>query len=126
VAALVVAGCGSSQHSPASSAPTGTTPVTKAGFINQLSSLCTRANDAFSATHNLKGEVAVVSHYVALFGSLQPPAQFRSLYAKYVAVLQKELAALRQGNQNELFKLAHSQAKPLVKKIGATGCITSS
>jgi hypothetical protein len=64
---------------------------------------------------------------VALFSSLHPPpGQLRTLYGQYVAVLQRELAALKKGNQNELFKLAHNDAKPLVKKIGATGCVTGS
>jgi hypothetical protein len=125
VAAIALAGCGGSAHNTTPNPPKPP-PVTKDSFDADLSSLCTRANNAFGAAHNVKGEVAVVSRYVALFASLKPPPQLQSLYAQYVAVLRKELAALKQGNQNELFKLAKNDAKPLVTKIGATGCVTSS
>jgi hypothetical protein len=40
-------------------------------------------------------------------------------------VLSQELAALKRGNSAELFKLAHTKAKPLAQKLGATGCISS-
>lgn len=129
-AGLAVAGCGgSSNHvSTGTGGGTGTTSTasSKAVFLAHLNSLCLRANNAFSAAHNLPGQVAVVSHYVALFGALQAPPNLRSEYAQYVVILQKELGDLKKGDTNGLFKLAHSQAKPLVKKIGATSCVTGS
>ncbi len=125
--ALAAAGCGGSSNGKSGSG-TGTNSAAsaKAAFVTQLDKLCTRADAAFSATHNVQGEESVVSHYVAEFSSLKPPAALSSLYARYVTVLGKELTALKQGNQNELFKLAHSQAKPLVKQMGAFGCVTGS
>jgi hypothetical protein len=127
IGALAVAGCGgSSKHPFASGTGTTSTAHSRAAFIAQLNSLCTRANDAFSAAHNTQGQVAVVSHYVALFKAVPAPPQLRALYARYLLVLEKELADLKKGDSNGLFQLAHSQAKPLIKQIGATGCITSS
>lgn len=124
--ALAGTGCGGSSKSGGSGTGTTSSASSKAAFISQLNSLCKKANTAFSATHNVQGEVAVVSHYVSLFGALKPPSELSSLYTRYLAVLRRELAALKHGNQNELFKLAHSQAKPLVKQIGAFGCVTGS
>jgi hypothetical protein len=126
--ALTAGGCGGSSTAGTGTGGTATTSAaaSKAAFISRLDSLCTKADNAFSATHNLAGEVTVVSRYLAQFSALKAPPQLGVLYARYVAVLEKELAALRKGNQNELFKLAHSQAKPLVKQIGALGCVTGS
>lgn len=128
VAGLAATGCGGSSNHGSSGTGTGTnsSASSRAGFIAQLNSLCNRANNAFSAAHSTQGQVAVVSRYVARFGSLKAPPELRGLYAQYVAVLEKELAALRQGDTQALFKLAHNQAKPLVKRIGAEGCVTGS
>jgi hypothetical protein len=126
--ALAAAGCGGSSKAGSGGSGTGTNSAAsaKAAFVSRLDKLCTRADAAFSATHNLQGEEAVVSHYVTMFSALKAPAELSSLYARYVTVLGKELTALKQGNQNELFNLAHSQAKPLVKQMGAFGCVTGS
>jgi hypothetical protein len=128
VTALVLAGCGGSAKNASTTGGTGTTSTanSKALFLAQLNSLCERANNAFSAAHDLKGQVAVVSHYVSLFGAVKAPPQLRTLYAEYLAVLEKELADLRKGDTKGLFNLAHNQAKPLVEKIGAKGCVTAS
>lgn len=67
-----------------------------------------------------------MAHYVALFGALQAPSQLKALYGRYVVVLEKELVDLKKGDQNGLFALAHNQAKPLVKQIGAMACVTGS
>jgi hypothetical protein len=128
VVALTLAGCGGSSNHSANPGGTGTTSTanSKALFIAQLNSLCGKADSAFAAAHNASGQEAVVSHYVALFAALKAPPALKSLYSQYVSVLQKELVDLKKGDSKGLFKLAHDQAKPLVKKIGAEGCVTSS
>ncbi|MFL5822262.1 MAG: hypothetical protein ACJ764_02345 [Solirubrobacteraceae bacterium] len=123
-AALVIAGCGgSSTHSTTTSHAAA---QARATFVAQLNSVCMRANAAFAAAHTHSGQVAVVSHYIHVFSSVFAPAELRALYAKYLAVLEQELAALKSGDTNALFALAHSKAKPLAKQLGAKGCITSS
>ena len=68
-----------------------------------------------AAPKNSKSQTAVVTHYVAAFKSLNPPAQLHSLYTQYVAVLEQELADLKQGNFGGLIKLRDTQARPLVQ-----------
>ena len=128
LATLILAGCGGSSTHASNPGGTGTTSTanSKALFIAQLNSLCSKANAAFSAAHDPKGQEAVVSHYVSVFAAVKAPPALQSLYAQYVAVLQKELVDLKKGDSNGLYKLAHDQAKPLIKKIGAMGCVTAS
>jgi hypothetical protein len=126
VAVLAVAGCGSSSKPNTTSNAAKPAPLTKATFVASLNSLCTRADSAFAAAHSLKGETAVVSHYLVLFKSLKPPPQLASLYSRYTAVIAHELTDIQKDNLNGLYALAHSQAKPLVKQIGAIHCITGS
>jgi hypothetical protein len=126
LACLALAACGGS------SSPGGTvrvvkpSGVTKTAFDAQVSSLCSRANSAFGAAKTNSGQVAVISHYLTVFHSVKAPSQLQSTYSQYLAVLAQELAALKQGDTKQLFQLAHNRAKPLAKKLGATGCITGS
>jgi hypothetical protein len=126
VAVVALAGCGSSSKPNTGPNPPKPAPVTKASFLASLNSLCIRADSAFAATHNVNGQTAVVSHYLVLFKSLRPPSQLQSLYSRYTTVLAHELGDLHKGNVNGLYALAHSQAKPLVQKIGAVHCVTGS
>ena len=130
MATVALAGCGGSSNNSTNGGGGGTgttsTAHSKALFLAQLNSLCMKANNAFSAAHNASGQEAVVSHYVALFAAIKAPPALKSEYAQYVAVLQKELVDLKKGDSAGLFKLAHDQAKPLIKKIGAQGCVTAS
>jgi hypothetical protein len=122
-ACLLLAACGSS-------GPGGTVrvvhtpPPTKAGFAVALGSLCTRANSAFGVAKGNKDQVSVISHYLIVFRSLNPPASEKSVYSQYLGVLQQELAALKRGDSSELFKLSRTKARPLAQQLGATGCVT--
>ena len=121
-AALAMAGCGgSSTHSPTTS-----NAAARAVFVAHVNSTCTRANAAFRAANTHSGQVAVISHYIQVFRSIPAPADVKPVYEKYIAVLEQELAALKKGDTNELFSLAHNKAKPLVKQLGAVGCVTGS
>lgn len=125
VVVLALTGCGGSSKHGSTGTGTNAAP-TRATFIAQLNSLCVRANNAYAAAPNTQGKVAVIARYVRLFAALQAPSQLKSLYARYVAVLGQELVQLRKGSINGLYNLAHNQARPLVTKIGATQCVTSS
>jgi hypothetical protein len=122
LACLLLAACGSS------STPTvrvvRTPPATKAGFAVALGSLCTRANSAFGAAKGNKDQVSVISHYLIVFRSLNPPASEKSVYSQYLDVLAQELAALKRGDSSELFKLSRTKARPLAQQLAATGCIS--
>ena len=128
IAALAMAGCGGSSKSGSTTSNTSNTSKTPAHavFVAQLNSTCTRANAAFSAAKTHSGQVAVISHYIEAFKSIHAPADVKSVYQQYISVLEQELAALKKGDTNALFQLAHSKAKPLVKQLGATGCVTGS
>jgi hypothetical protein len=127
---LVIAACLALAACGGSSKPGGTvkvarpSPVTKASFDTQVSSLCKRANDAFGVAKTNSGQVAVISHYLTVFHSVKAPSSLQSLYSQYLGVLAQELAALKQGDKKKLFQLAHNKARPLVQKLGATGCIS--
>ena len=121
-AALAIAGCGSS--SSEKNTPSTTAPVTRQAFVAQLDSLCKRANAAFQAAPNKTAQATIVAKYVAIFRSVDTPPQLKALYARYIAVLEKELADLKRGDTNGLSQLATTQARPLAKQLGATGCVT--
>jgi hypothetical protein len=120
--ALAAAACGGgSNPGTGTSQPAG---VSKATFDAKVGSLCQRANDAFGAAKGTKAQASVIAHYLIVFRSVKVPSQLQGLYTRYLGVLAQELAALKQGDSNRLFQLAHTQARPLAKQLGATGCVT--
>jgi hypothetical protein len=125
LACLTIAACGGSSKSSGTVKVEHPPKVTKASFDAQVGSLCQRANSAFNATKTKSGHVAVISHYLIVFRSVKVPSDLKATYTQYLGVLAQELAALKRGDLNQVFKLAHSKAKPLAQKLGATGCITS-
>ena len=90
--------------------------------MNQLDSICKRANDAYIAAKKPAGQVAAIQHYLVVFRGVKAPQLLRPVYAQYLTVLGKELAALKRGNAAGLVKIRDTQAGPLVKRLGATGC----
>lgn len=120
---LGIAACGSSGSS-STVRVLRPSPVTKTSFDAQVGSLCGRANSAFGAAKGTKAQVAVISHYLAVFRSVKAPSQLKALYSQYLAVLTQELSALRRGDSAQLFSLARTRARPLARQLGATGCIT--
>jgi hypothetical protein len=123
LACLLLAACGSS-GSGGTVRVVHTPPATKATFAVALGSLCQKANNAFGVAKGNKDQVSVISHYLIVFRSLNVPANEKSLYDQYLGVLQQELAALKSGDSNKLFTLAHTKARPLAQQLGAKGCIT--
>lgn len=87
-----------------------------------MSSICRRANAAYNAAPKLSGQVAAIQHYLTVFHGVKAPPQLQSTYARYLTVLAKELAALKKGDNAGLIKLRNTQAGPLVRQLGATGC----
>jgi hypothetical protein len=90
--------------------------------VAQLNSVCKRANAAYLAAKKPAGQVAAIQHYLGVFHGVKPPPLLQPEYSKYLTVLAKELAALKQGNGAKLVKIRNTQAGPLVKRLGATGC----
>ncbi len=131
ICCLGLAACGGSSGSGATkSTKTGTvsnatgpgaTAANKA-FATHLSSICVQANKAYNATSKQSAQVAVIQHYLTVFQGLKAPPQLDSAYALYLAVLAKELRDLKQGDTAGLIKVRDSQAGPLVRQLGATGC----
>jgi hypothetical protein len=66
----------------------------------------------------------VVARYLPRFAALRPPPALRTLYARYVDVLRLESDALRAGNTRVLTELVTTRARPLARRLGASGCIT--
>jgi hypothetical protein len=126
LACLAIAACGSSSKPSTTAKVQHPPPVTKASFDAEVGSLCQRANSAFGVAKTHSGQVAVISHYLTVFRSVKVPSQLKATYAKYLGVIAQELAALKRGDKNQVFQLAHSKAKPLARALGAKGCITGS
>jgi hypothetical protein len=123
-ACLAISACGGSSGSSSTGPGTSSTAspaAAKAAFDKQLSSLCRRANAAYiKASKGAKA--AVIQHYLALFKTVKAPPQLDSSYALYLAVIAKELRALKRGDTAALAKIRDTQAGPLVGQLGATGC----
>ncbi|HEY1523917.1 MAG TPA: hypothetical protein VGF70_12970 [Solirubrobacteraceae bacterium] len=128
IACLGLAACGGSSGSGStaargsSTAASGTSGVTEAAFRKQLSSICRRANAAYNKAPKQAGKVAVIQHYLDVFRAVKAPKLLDSPYALYLAVLAKELSDLKNGNAAGLAKVRDTQAGPLVRQLGATGC----
>ena len=122
---LAISACGGSSGSSSTSAGSGSTAgsaAAKATFVKQLNSLCRRANAAYIKASKQSGQVAVIQHYLTLFRKVKAPPQLDSSYALYLAVLGKELRALKRGDSKALGKIRDTEAGPLVGQLGATGC----
>ena len=124
LACLAIAACGSSSKSGTTAKVQHPPAVTKASFDVQVGSLCQRANSAFGAAKTHSGQVAVISHYLTVFHSVKVPSQLKATYAQYLGVIAQELAALKRGDNKQLNHLVVTQARPLAKKLGATGCVS--
>lgn len=125
---LALAACGGSSGNGSTSgattaakAPNSTGP-TDATFVSQLDSVCKRANAAYLAAPTAKAQVAVIQRYLGEFRAVKAPPLLKPVYSSYVAVLAKELDALKRGDSAGLIKLRNTQAGPLVRRLGATGC----
>ena len=131
VCCLGLAACGGSSGSGATKTtktPTvnnatgpGAVAANKA-FATHLSSICVAANKAYIAAGKPSAQVAVIQHYLTLFQAVKAPPQLDSAYALYLAVLAKELRDLKRGDVSGLIKVRNSQAGPLVRQLGASGC----
>jgi membrane-bound lytic murein transglycosylase B len=124
---LGLVACGGSSGSGSTKSvagPTATTssPAANAAFAHKLSSICKKANAAYIAASKPSAQVAVIQRYLKIFQALKAPASLDSAYALYLAVLSKELRALKKGNSAGLAKIRDTQAGPLVRQLGATGC----
>jgi hypothetical protein len=86
--------------------------------------MCVRANRAFVNASGVRAQSAVVARYVPRFESLEPPAQLRQLYRRYLAVLRLESAALKARDTAALTQLVTTRARPLAGKLGASRCVT--
>lgn len=136
IGALALAGCGGSSTTTTKSAATSTAPAKTSSspsgtasshaLASRLSALCQAANTAFAAAPNGKEAAAIIAKFVIHVRSLKVPPQLQPTFSQYLSVIMKELKALEHGNQKAVFQLAHSKAKPLARKLGATGCVTSS
>jgi hypothetical protein len=121
---LALAACGGSSGSSSTSTSAGGTRSSTANiaFDAQVSSICRRANAAYIAAHGSAHQVAVIQRYLLVFRGVKAPAPLQSVYSRYLTVLAKELAALKRGDSAGLVKLRDTQAGPLVRQLGATGC----
>jgi hypothetical protein len=117
---LAIAACGGS--GTGSTGTTGTSAAAKTAFVKQLNSLCRRANAAYLKAPKQAGKVAAIQRYLALFRKVKAPPELDSSYALYLAVLGKELADLKHGDAAGLAKVRDTQAGPLIRQLGATGC----
>jgi hypothetical protein len=122
-----LAACGGSSGSGSTKATkTGTVTtsaaISNAAFAAQLSSSCKRANAAYNSAKGQSGQVAAIQHFLTDVQGLKAPSQLDSAFALYLAVIAKELRALKRGDSAGLGKIRDSQAGPLVRQLGATGC----
>lgn len=116
-------GSGSTGTTKAGSNATSTSsPKANAAFAAHLSSICKQANAAYIKAGKPSAQVAVIQHYLTIFQAVKAPASLDSAYALYLAVLGKELRALKRGDAAALIKIRNTQAGPLVRQLGATGC----
>ena len=128
VCCLGLAACGGSGSGKASKTVTVTSgsasnsPAANAAFSAQLSSICKKANAAYIKAGKPSAQVAVIQHYLTVFNAVKAPPALDSAYALYLAVLGKELRALKRGDSAGLIKIRDTQAGPLVRQLGATGC----
>jgi hypothetical protein len=129
IACLGLAACGgsSSSSSTAGSGTNAENTITRAEvaarnhFLAQLNSACKRANAAYLKAKPAN-QPAVIQRYLGVFKSIKAPPLVKTTYSRYLGVLAKELAALKQGNPALLTKLRDTQAGPLVQQLGAKGC----
>lgn len=126
VCCLGLAACGGSSGSGSTSGAatktSGNSPAANAAFSAQLSSICKKANAAYIKARKPSAQVAVIQHYLTVFNAVKAPPALDSAYALYLAVLAKELRALKRGDSAGLIKIRDTQAGPLVRQLGATGC----
>lgn len=129
VCCLGLVACGgssaTSSTTPASTRPIRTHPPpspAEVAFAAHLSSICRKANAAYNAAHNSKGQVAAIQRYLVVFRGVKAPARLQSIYSRYVAVLAAELAALKGGDSKKLIEIRDTKAGPLVRQLRATGC----
>jgi hypothetical protein len=109
-AAVALAGCG------------GSSSAGSHDFVRQLDTLCTAANHAFSSASTSQAQSGVVMHFLTKAHSLNAPANLRSLYSRYLAVLGSELHALEHGNSTAVQDMAQKLARPLATRLGAGAC----
>ena len=123
LACLGIAACGGSGSS-STVRVLRPTQATKASFVAQVNSICTRADNAFVAAKTPKGKVSVIQSYIGVFKGVKVPSDLQADYARYVSVLTQELADLKHNDSSGLVKLRDSQARPLAQKLGLTACIS--
>lgn len=135
IAALAVAGCGSSSKSkttpaaPAtpstpSTASTGTStaPAPKSGFAAQLNALCKQGNEqARSAGNNLPKVAAIAEGLVPKFEALTPPPADKAAYEEFIANTKAEIAAAKKNDKAALQNLV-AKEHSVGQKLGAPAC----
>jgi predicted small secreted protein len=128
IACLGLAACGGSSGSSSTTSSGGSqtsggaSAFSPAAFRTQLSGICRRANAAYNKAPTQAKQVGVIQHYLGVFRALRAPKELDSAYALYLAVLAKELRDLKKGDAAGLAKVRDTQAGPLVRQLGATGC----
>jgi hypothetical protein len=120
--ALALAGCGGSSHNHTGSSSQSSATAAKSEFVAKLDSLCNQTNAAYQSAPSVAGATSAVKRYMPRFSSLEPPASLASLYSRYTAVLEQELAQLERGHQTQVTRLAQTKARPLAVQLGATDC----
>ncbi|MFL5823223.1 MAG: hypothetical protein ACJ764_07255 [Solirubrobacteraceae bacterium] len=97
-AAVAIAGCGSSGSSNSGTgAQVG--PANPATFSSDLNNLCKQGNAAVAAVGNdPKKQLDVVEQYLPKFKALTATGAQQAIYAKFLANVEAEVAALKANN----------------------------
>jgi ABC-type glycerol-3-phosphate transport system substrate-binding protein len=138
IAALAVAGCGSSsstKSTPASGATSGLTPSTTgttgttttaatstSAFVAQVKPIC-KAFQAAGKTQGktIAGAAAVIEQYVPKFRSVTPPAALQADYNQLLANFTKIADALKKNDLPAAQQLGPVDKK-LAAKLGLSKC----
>src|SRR3954452_24061340 len=99
IAAAGIAGCGSSTSSSNSGTGAQVGAPNPQTFSTDLNALCQQGNAAVRAVKNDPAkQLAVIDQYLPKFKALTATGSQQAIYAKFLANIEAELAALKAGN----------------------------
>src|SRR5947209_7852872 len=122
IAAVGIAGCGSSNNSSNSGTGAQTGPANPQTFSTDLNALCQQDNAAVRAAGNDPAKrLAVVDQYLPKFKALTATGSQQATYAKFVANIEAEVAALKAGN-TAAARAAAGKNKAYATALNAPAC----
>ena len=122
VAAAGIAGCGSSNGSSASGTGAQVGPANPQTFSTDLNALCQQGNQAVKTAQNDPAkQLAIIDQYLPKFKALTATGSQQATYAKFLANVEAEIAALKAGN-TAAAQAAAAKNKAYAKQLNAPAC----